>query len=156
MENSLAGKISEFISPVLKVLGYELWGCEILSYGKRTVLRVYIDKPSGINVDDCRRASNQLNALPDLEEMIAGRFDLEVSSPGLDRQLYSDQHYLKYIGKKVQVKLHTAKNDRRNFVGIIKAVAEGNISVDVDGETLKLTIAEIDKARLIPELDFKK
>lgn len=153
MRSDLAEKISELIKPIVAALGYDLWGCKLIYLGKQKTLRVYLDASGGVNIEACGKVSNQLRLMPELEELL-DNFNLEVSSPGLDRQLFTNEHFQRYIGSKIQIKLNTAQNGRRNIVGILSAVAEEKITVNIDDEVLDLSFSFIEQARLVPEIKF--
>jgi ribosome maturation factor RimP len=151
MERRLTSKVCELIAPVVEALGYELWGCEIAGLGRHTILRVYIDSEHGITLDDCSRVSNQISGILDVEDVIVGTYDLEVSSPGLERLLFKEEHYRRFIGTNVQIKLLVPKNGRRNYTGKIKGVAENEVELLVDNAVVKLPIDNIARAKILPE-----
>ncbi|MEN9461286.1 MAG: ribosome maturation factor RimP, partial [Pseudomonadota bacterium] len=99
--------LQQLFEPAVTALGYELVGVERLSFGRRgALLRVYIDSPTGITVDDCGRVSHQISGILDVEEPIKSDYTLEVSSPGLDRPLFALEHYVRFVGKEVSLRLH--------------------------------------------------
>jgi ribosome maturation factor RimP len=149
MRKELIVKINELISPILEILGYELWGCELKGLGGQTILRIYIDSEQGVTLEDCGKVSNQLSGVLDVEDLIDGRYDLEVSSPGLDRILFKEEHYEKFIGSIVQIKLRVAINGRRNYKGVIKSVADGIVNVLVDDKSFALPIADVEQAKIV-------
>lgn len=151
MEKRLSAKVCELIEPAINALGYELWGCEIAGLGRHTILRVYIDSEIGVNLEDCSRVSNQISGILDVEDVIAGAYDLEVSSPGIDRLLFKEEHYRRFIGSKVHIKLFASKNGRRNYIGKINGAAENEVEVEVDNAIVKLPISNIARAKLLPE-----
>ena len=145
-------KLMAMFSPAISALGFELWGVEYLSQGKHSVLRIYIDSENGITVDDCQQVSHQVSGILDVEDPIKGQYNLEVSSPGLDRQLFFAEHYQRYIGAKVKVKLRQAVLGRRNFSAVIESVKDDVIClVDETGEAIDVHTSDIDKAHLEPE-----
>lgn len=144
-------KIQALIEPTVETLGYELVGVEHLSQGRHSLLRVYIDSEDGITIDDCERVSHQLSGLLDVEEVIHGHYNLEVSSPGLDRPLFTMEHFEKYCKQKVKVKLNAPIDGRRKFTGKILAVKDGNVVLEVDEQDIELPFNSIEKANLIPE-----
>jgi ribosome maturation factor RimP len=144
-------KIQEIIEPVVETLGYELVGIEYLSQGKHSLLRVYIDHQNGITIDDCERVSHQLSGLLDVEDLIRGHYNLEVSSPGLDRPLFTIEHFERFRNQKAKVKLSLPVEGRRKFTGIIHGVKDGNIVLEVDEQDIELPFSTIEKANLIPE-----
>ncbi len=126
-------------------LGYELVDVERSGRG---MLRVFIDKPEGISVDDCQTVSNQLTRLFLVENVDYDR--LEVSSPGLDRPLKKEADFVRFAGQKAQIKLRMPLAGRKNFVGVIEAVNDGILQLDVDGSQVMIEISNLDKARLVP------
>ena len=126
-------------------LGYELVDIERSGRG---LLRVFIDKPEGISVDDCQTVSNQLTRLFLVENVDYDR--LEVSSPGLDRPLKKEADFVRFAGEKAQLKLRMPLAGRKNFVGIIGAVSDGVLQLDVDGTQVAIELSNLDKARLVP------
>jgi ribosome maturation factor RimP len=130
-------------------LGYELVDLEISGRQKR-LLRVFIDKPNGINIDDCVLVSDHLGKLLVVEGVDYDR--LEVSSPGLDRPLKREADFLRFNGEKAQIKLRVPVSGQRNFAGILRDVKEGWLQLEVDGELVPLELANMDKARLVPNI----
>ncbi|OGT21258.1 MAG: ribosome maturation factor RimP [Gallionellales bacterium RIFOXYB12_FULL_54_9] len=126
-------------------LGYELVDVERSGRG---LLRVFIDKPQGICVEDCQLVSNQLTRLFTVENVDYDR--LEISSPGLDRPLKKEADFIRFAGQKAQLKLRMPIATRKNFVGIIGAVSDGVLQMDVDGVPVEIELANVDKARLVP------
>lgn len=126
-------------------LGYELVDVERAGRG---LLRVFIDKPEGIAVEDCQVVSNQLTRLFTVENIDYDR--LEVSSPGLDRALKKESDFIRFKGQKAQLKLRMPIAARKNFVGIIGELSEGVLQMDVEGVQVEIELANVDKARLVP------
>lgn len=147
----IVDEITALLGPLVEVLGFELWGCELRGQGRHNILFVYIDGPEGVTIDDCARVSNQISGILDVEDLISGSYDLEVSSPGMDRLMFTIEQFAKYIGREVKIKLHQARGGRRNFAGVIKTVDEKKIVVIVDEIEVEVDIADIDKAKLVPE-----
>lgn len=139
------------IEPAVMALGFELVGCELNQSGRRALLRVYIDKEGGVTVDDCTQASRQISAVLDVEDPINSAYELEVSSPGLDRPLMKIEHFTRFIGKRARVKLRQPIGDRRNFSGEIIAVQQQQVIFKVDDDQYSFDISNIDKANLVPE-----
>ena len=137
--------VVKLIEKTVAGLGYELVDVERAGRG---LLRVFIDKPEGISVDDCQVVSNQLTRLFMVENVDYDR--LEVSSPGLDRALKKEADFIRFAGQKVQIKLRMPMATRKNFVGIIGALDAGVLQLDVDGVQVGIELANVDKARLVP------
>ncbi len=141
------------LRPAVEVTGKELLGIEFISAGKHSVLRIYIDHENGINVDDCAEVSRQVSAILDVEDPISTEYNLEVSSPGLDRPLFTLAHFEAVVGEKVDVKLSMPLNGRRKFKGKLVAVENDVLVVNVDGEDYELIIGNVDKANLVPSFE---
>lgn len=139
--------------PAVEATGKELLGIEFVSAGKHSILRVYIDSENGINVDDCAEVSHQVSAILDVEDPISTEYNLEVSSPGMDRPLFKKAHYEAIIGEVVEVKLNMPLNGRRKFKGRLEAVENDTLIVEVDGESYELVISNIDKGNLVPQFN---
>lgn len=145
------GVLTPIITSVVIGLGYELWGCELLQEGRNQTLRIYIDRSQGVDVEDCATVSRQISAALDVEHPILTDYILEVSSPGIDRFLFSLDHYARYLGHKIRLRLKTAQPDRRkNFVGILKAVSESSISLSLEKEEVHIEYHKIAQANLVP------
>lgn len=136
------------IEKTVTQLEYELVDLEVSNRGK--LLRLFIDKPEGITIDDCVLVSNQLGNVLAVENDID--YDrLEVSSPGLDRALKRDADFIKFTDSRANVKVRMPIEGRKNFLGILKGVEEGDLLIDVEGVIFKIALTNIDKARLAPE-----
>ncbi|TCV90884.1 ribosome maturation factor RimP [Sulfurirhabdus autotrophica] len=130
-------------------LGYELVELEMSNRGK--MLRIYIDSPNGIKIEDCTLVSNHLSRLLAVE--LDYDYDrLEVSSPGLDRPLRKEADFIRFAGEKAQIKMRVPVNGQRNFIGVLQEVQEGLLKLEVDGTVLSLDLAAVEKARLIPNI----
>lgn len=143
--------IRSVVAPVVDSLGYELVGVEYLMQGRQGLLRVYIDSEDGITLDDCSRVSHQLSGVLDVEDVIRGQYQLEVSSPGLDRPLFTEEHFARFTGHKAKLKLAVPVEGRRKYQGILRGVEDGQVLLEVEAETLSLPLSAIDKANLVPE-----
>ncbi len=143
-------QLVDLLKPVVEALGFEFWGVEYLSQGKDSVLSVYIDSEKGITVDDCATVSRQVSGIMDVEDPISGEYNLEVSSPGMDRPIFTVEQFNRYVGEFVDVKLRYAFEGRRKFKGKLVAIEDGeDIVVHVDTHEYILPIDAIDKANLI-------
>jgi ribosome maturation factor RimP len=144
-------QLQAIIEPAVTALGYELVGVEYISQGKHSVLRVYIDQEEGITVDDCAAVSHQVSAVLDVEDPIKGVYTLEVSSPGLDRPLFTEAHYERYLGNMAEIRLRSPVDGRRKFKGRLQAVRDGQVEIEVDGERHTLALDNVEKAHLVHE-----
>lgn len=138
---------------VVEPMGYELVGVEYLAgYQGGNLLRVYIDTEEGVQLEDCTAVSHQLSGLLDVEDPIPGEYNLEVSSPGLDRPLFEKAHFERYVGHRVNIKLGPGSQGRRKYKGLLKGMDGETILLEVDDELYHLAFDSVDSARLIPEL----
>ena len=129
-------------------LGYELVDWE--RSGKSALLRIFVDKPGGISIDECAQISQHLSRVLAVEGVNYDR--LEVSSPGLDRVLRKERDFVRFIGEKARVKLRVALDGQRNFIGILRAVNDGKLELEVDGKLLAFELGNVEKARLVPNI----
>lgn len=141
--------LQELFAPTVAAAGCELWGCVYIPQGRHTVLRVYIDSERGVTVANCEQVSRQLSALLDVENPVTGNYSLEVSSPGIDRPLFSLAQFQRFIGSQVDIRLHVPIEARRHFKGVLQNVAGDNVIVQVDDQAFTLPLANIAKAHLI-------
>lgn len=150
---SLPENLETLIRQPVEMLGYELVGVELTDQGHGKLLRIYIDKDDGkgINVDDCSSVSHQVSGVLDVEDPIRGNYFLEVSSPGVDRPLFYLEHYQKFCGKKVRIKMASPFNGRKKFTGQLVAVEGEIILLDEDGLDYEIPFNLIDSARLVVE-----
>lgn len=148
VDNELTSLAGSVVGP----MGYELVGVEYFQRGSGgAVLRVYIDQEKGITLDDCSAVSHQLSGVLDVEDPVQGHYDLEVSSPGSDRPLFSAEHFERFRGHKARLRLAAKLDDRRKLEGLIEGVRDEVVLLGVDGETREIPLAMIDSARLVPE-----
>ena len=148
---SAPDRINQLVARVVEPMGYELFGVEYLSGKDSGLLRVYIDKDSGIMLDDCVAVSRQLSAMLDVEDPLQEAYQLEVSSPGMDRPLLVKEHFERFAGNKVRIRLRTKLHGQRNFEGILQGIQDAGVMLEIDGEMECLPLDQIDKARLVPE-----
>jgi len=141
------------LQPLVEDLGYEFVGLERSSNPKNPVLVIYIDTPEGIAVEDCERVSREVAALLDVEDPIPGQYRLEVSSPGLDRPLFTLEHFRQFTGEITKISLYAPQDGRRKFKGQILGTDVGQVRIDQDGVEITLDLGNIAKARLVPDYD---
>jgi ribosome maturation factor RimP len=139
--------LQALVARTLNGLGYELVDLE---WSGRGMMRLFIDKTGGINVDDCALVSHQLTRLFEVENVPYER--LEVSSPGLDRVLRSERDFARFAGEQARVRVRIPVNGQRNFTGRLGTVADGALSLEVDGATISLDLANLEKVRLVPNI----
>ncbi|HEV7801471.1 MAG TPA: ribosome maturation factor RimP [Burkholderiales bacterium] len=138
----------QLLDSTLAGLGYEFVDLE--RSGKGKLLRIYIDKPGGIMLDDCAVVSNHLSRVLAVENVDYDR--LEVSSPGLDRLLRKEEDFVRFAGHKARIKVRVPVDGQRNFVGVLRETRAGKVEIEVDGKVVSLALANFDKARLVPAL----
>lgn len=151
--SQLERKLTELLDPAVEAAGFELLGLEFVRAGKHSTLRVYIDSEKGIEVDDCAEVSYQVSAVLDVEDPISTEYNLEVSSPGMDRPLFKPAHYMQIIGEVISVKLQMPQDGRRNFKGILMQCTDNNFIIKVDNDSFELAFDNVLKANLVPEFD---
>jgi len=135
----------------VEAMGYELVGAELFRKGKSGLtLRLYIDHDDGINLDDCSAVSHQVSGVLDVEDPITEQYDLEVSSPGLDRPLFEPEHFDRFNGERARLKLIAPLNGRRKLEGVLAGIEGDEVLLQDEGETHRVPLAQIDTARLIP------
>lgn len=144
-------ELKDLLQPAIGRLGYELSDLEAKLGSGSGVVRVFIDHPDGISLEDCEKVSLAVSALLDVEEPLPGQYNLEVSSPGLDRKLTKVEHFQRFAGATVKVQMRFPIQGRKRFRGTLVASDDENIVVEVDGESHSLPMATIDTARLVPE-----
>ena len=145
--------LRELLEPAVESLGYELLLLEQTRVDGDEVLRLYIDAPGGILLEDCEQVSRQVSLILDLEDPIRGAYSLEVSSPGADRPLVKAEHFQAVIGEQVRVRTVDYVLGRRRFKGTLLEADESQLVVEVDGEAYAIPLAGIETARLVPNFD---
>jgi ribosome maturation factor RimP len=144
--------LNALLAPLIADLGLELVGIEFSPGRGGSLLRVYVDAPQRpVTIDDCERASREISAALDVNDPVAGRYTLEVSSPGLDRPLFTPAHFERFVGEAVKINVNLPLDGRRRFHGTIKSVDGDRITIDQDGEPVAIVHANIAKARLAPD-----
>ena len=154
MQRSLA-QLGDLLEPVVAGMGYELVEIEYNPSARHGLLRLYIDHEDGIQLEDCSDVSNQVSALLDVEDPIPGHYNLEISSPGLDRPLRGIRDYERFQGEIVKIRTGMPIDGRRNFKGRLCGIEGDGINIECDGQRFVLPLASIERARLVPELGSK-
>lgn len=144
------------LEPGVNALGFELVDVELAGGAGHQTLRVYIDGPEGVDIDDCADVSRQLSAILDVEDPIAGEYSLEVSSPGLDRPLVTPAHYRRFVGETVKLTLAQPLDGRRKFKGRLVEATDDHVVIEAEGvggrlERFTLAYADIERTRLAPK-----
>ena len=141
--------LENVVQPVVAGMGYELVDVQASNGGR--LLRLFIDKPGGVGLEDCAAVSRQLSRVFEVEGIDYER--LEVSSPGLDRPLRKGADFARFAGQKAELRMRTPDaTGRRRFVGVLRGAEEGRVSLELDGQTVALELSDVERARLVPEL----
>lgn len=148
---TLIEKICKLIKPAVQAMGFDLWGCELQKGQGRALLRIYIEADEGVKLSDCQRVSHQISGILEVEDIITGSYDLEVSSPGMDRFLFTEEQYKKFINKEVRIKLSIPLNGKRTFIGKIVEVVAGTVSIIGQDGRVTIPIDRIEKAKVVPQ-----
>lgn len=154
--NGIVETVSALVEPLARKEGLEVVDVTFTREGGRWFLRVFIDKPGGVGVDDCERLSELLSPILDAEDPIPHSYYLEVSSPGLDRPLKRDQDYERFRGRRVTIRTRAPLAGRRRFTGVLLGLTEGKVKLDLgaEGEVL-IPKEEIAQAKLVAEISWE-
>lgn len=144
--------LTTMLAPAVAAVGFELWGVDLLQQGRHSLLRLYIDGPEGVGVDDCATVSHQVSGVLDVEDPIAGEYTLEVSSPGWDRPLFSLSQFGRFVGSEVSVRLASPLNGRRRYKGAVQRITDSEVELLVEGAAVLIPFAAIDKANVEPNV----
>ena len=144
-------ELEAMLTPTVRALGCEIWGIEYRPRGRNSTLKLYIDSPDGIGIDDCERVSRQVSALLDVEDPIVHSYRLEVSSPGIDRVLFHREQYLANVGERVDVRLAFPFDGRRRLAGRLAGVEGDEVVVELEDHEVVLPFEQIQRARLVAE-----
>lgn len=142
-------RVENLIGPRIESLGYRLYDVEFVKEGKDFYLRVYIDKDSGISLEDCEAVSNGINEVLDEADYIKEQYFLEVSSPGVERVLKKDRHLKENIGNKVQVKLFKPLAGKKVFEGLLESFSDDNICIKVESQILEIERSNIGQIKTV-------
>lgn len=144
--------LEAMLKPVVADLGYEFWGLERLTEKGGSLLRLYIDSAAGITLADCERVSYRVAGVLDVEDPIAGAYRLEVSSPGLDRLLFTMAQYERFVGEQVKVRLSKPCESRKRIAGRLERVSERKVVLNEAGREFHIPLEDIDRARVAPRM----
>ena len=148
---TLEQKLQELLQGSVEDLGCELWGIECQRVGRYLTVRLFIDKEGGVTVEDCATVSRQVSAVLDVEDPIADKYNLEVSSPGLDRPLFTLNQFERYLGQEILLHLRIPVADRRKWQGQLAKIENDMITLIVDGKEQVLAFGNIQKANVVPK-----
>jgi len=152
----VAIKIRDMIQAQVEDDGFELLHVEMRSAGGAPILRIYIDSPNGITIDDCAQTSRKIAVLLDVEDPVAGKYTLEVSSPGIERPLFSEHDYVKFMGKEIRLTTKNKIENRRKFKGNIQSFDDGVLELLCEGRLIRIDYEEIKKANLVYDFGGNK
>ena len=144
------GSLKELFEPVIESLGFEYWGLELVNHGRNLKIRLYIEAEAGVGIDDCVLVSEHISDLLDIEVGFASDFRLEVSSPGMDRILFCENHYIRHVGERVELKLLKMFDGQKNYEGLLKGLEDDCVVIEVKDEEYLFPIEDIKKIRVIP------
>jgi ribosome maturation factor RimP len=146
-------EIEALLTPVVELENCSIWGVEYLTQGRRSKLRLYIDREEGVSLDDCERVSRRVSDVLDVEEAVTGSYTLEVSSPGMDRILFKPAQFEASIGEQVEVRLSFPFEGRKRFAGVLSGLENGEAVIRVDQDEYLLPLENIQRARIVPRFD---
>lgn len=149
----LSERLYALLEPVIVALGYELVLLEYSPQANSAMLRLFIDGPEGITLDDCERVSREVAGVLDVEDPIQKMYQLEISSPGVDRPLTKPEHYLRFEGEKAKIQVAVPIDGRKKFVGRLAGITGQSVRLETEQGLVEFELTQIEKARLVP--DFK-
>ena len=146
---SIETRVEELLKSIIENIGYELYDVRYEKEGKDYYLRIIIDKPEGIDINDCEKVNNSINDILDEADYIKDQYFLEVSSPGLERILRKDKHFEKQIGNEISLKLFKAIDKQKELIGILEEYNKDELTIKVDDKTLKINLKDIAIAKTV-------
>ena len=152
LAESVESNIEKLVDGLIKESGLELVDIELKNQGRSKILRIFVDKENGVNIDDCALLSRELGTLLDVNDIISSRYTLEVSSPGLRRPIKKEEDFKRFSGKKVKIKTKELIENRKNFTGTLRSCENGIIDVEIDNINYSIPLELVSKANL--EIDF--
>ncbi|MFT8258239.1 MAG: ribosome maturation factor RimP [Candidatus Symbiodolus clandestinus] len=150
--SSLPKRLMELLQQPIEALGYEYVGLQLLANRRPAILRIYIDKPQGVSVEDCATVSRQVSCLLDIQEPLTGSYQLEISSPGLERPLFTLEHYQRFKGSKVVILLQIPLQECRQFRGVLQEVDDQGILLQGEKGSQRIEFSNIREAHLVPTI----
>jgi len=141
--------LDSLVKNTVEGLGFILWGYEYRPHSESALLRIFIEKQDGISIEDCASVSRQIGAVLDVENIIPVAYILEVSSPGMDRVLFTPEQYQDYLGETIKIRTRTPIEERRNFKGALIRTNESIVTVKIDNQEFEIPFESIDRARLV-------
>ncbi|MEE2782253.1 MAG: ribosome maturation factor RimP [Pseudomonadota bacterium] len=143
-------EVETLLAPTVESLGCTVWGVEYLSQGKHSKLRLYIDREGGVDVDACAEVSRHVSDILDVEDFSGSAYILEVSSPGLDRVLFTEGQFAGAVGEQIDVRLNFPFEGRKKFAGTLAGVEDKSVVVQIEDDEFVLPLENIQKARIVP------
>jgi ribosome maturation factor RimP len=151
MTSSVRERLVELVEPLLERLGYEMVDLEFAGGRGSAMLRVFIDRETGVGIEDCEAVSREVSALLDVHDPVPTGYRLEVSTPGLDRVLRTPAHYARFAGAQVALELAVPREGRRRYTGRLVQSDANGLELMVDGVAVTLPYREVFRTRLVPE-----
>lgn len=152
--SSLQDRLSGMLEPLVETLGFELVLLEYAAHGGSALLRLFIDAPAGVTLDDCEKVSREVASRLDVDDPIPQNYRLEVSSPGLDRPLVKPGHFARFAGSVAKIQLLAPQAGRRKFQGVLRGMRNDHVLLDTpDAGTVELALGQIERARLVPDYE---
>jgi ribosome maturation factor RimP len=152
----LRDRLTDLLEPVVNALGYELILLEFSPRDGSGLLRLFIDGPDGIGISDCEKVSREVAGVLDVEDPIRQAYQLEISSPGLDRPLAKPEHFQRFVGEIAKIQMLAPVSGRRRFQGVIASATKDEVLIETPEGVVTLPLADVEKARLVPNFDQKK
>ena len=150
MPASILANVTKILTPVIEAQGVDLYDMEFIKEGTARTLRIYIDKDAGVDLNDCERVSRAAEAVLDEHDPIETAYYLEVSSPGIERKLTKPEHFTRYTGHKIALRLYGPLNGRKKYTGILENYEDGNLTLTAeDGTTHHFQQAQISACKLV-------
>tara|TARA_B100000676_G_scaffold221368_1_gene218427 strand:+ start:465 stop:923 length:459 start_codon:yes stop_codon:yes gene_type:complete len=151
--NAKEKQIQALLTSTVEANGCEIWGVEWHSSGRHSKLCLYIDRLEGVSVDDCEQVSRQVGDVLDVEDVLPQQYTLEVSSPGMDRILFTPAQFATSVGERVDVRLNYPFEGRKRIIGMLAGLENGDAVVRVDDHEYLLPLENVQRARIVPEFD---
>lgn len=152
-KQNTATKVWELATPIAKDLGLDIWDVRYLKEGASYFLRIFIDKPGGVDLNDCENLSRAIDEPLDEHDFIKDAYFLEVSSPGLERELTRPEHFSAFMGESVKVSLYKAFDGNKTIIGVLSEYSDSALTLEVDGQTVSFARSEISKVN-VNDLDI--
>lgn len=151
-DTALLARVEEIAEPIVRESGIELVLVELGRAGGTIAVKITIDRPNGVTIEDCALFSRRLGAALEVDDPFPGAYELEVSSPGLDRRLVKESDYTRFAGSEAKVSLKSPLDGRRNFDGVLRGIEDGEVLLQLEnGQIARLPFKDVDKARLVPQ-----